>query len=54
MPIERIPLTPHLGLEIRGVDLSREIDAATEREILDAWIDAGVGAAHDQAGRTDG
>jgi taurine dioxygenase len=42
MPIERIPLTPALGLELRGVDLSRPLDDATRIEILDAWIEAGV------------
>ena len=40
MSIERIPLSPHLGLELKGVDLSRPLDAQVEREILDAWIDA--------------
>lgn len=42
MSIERIPLSPDLGLELRGVDLARPLDAQTKREILDAWIDAGV------------
>ena len=42
MPIERIPLTPSLGLELKGVDLSHPLDAATQQEILDAWIEAGV------------
>jgi len=42
MSIERIPLSPQLGLELRGVDLSHPLDAQTEREIVDAWIDAGV------------
>lgn len=42
MSIERIPLSPDLGLELRGADLARPLDAQTKREILDAWIDAGV------------
>ena len=42
MSIERTPLTPHLGLEICGLDLSGPLDAATRQAILDAWIDAGV------------
>jgi len=42
MAIERIPLTPHLGLELRDIDLSEPIDDATRGAILDAWIDAGV------------
>ena len=36
------PLTPHFGLEVRGVDLSRELNAATERAIRDAWIQGGI------------
>jgi len=42
MAIETVPLSPYLGLELRGVDLSRELNADTERAILDAWIEAGV------------
>jgi taurine dioxygenase len=40
--IERIPVSPHLGLELRGLDLSGELDAAATAAIRDAWIDAGV------------
>jgi taurine dioxygenase len=42
MNIERIPVSPHLGLELRGVDLTRHLDEATQAAIRDAWIDAGV------------
>lgn len=42
MSLDRVPLTPHLGLELMGVDLSKPLDARTEQEIRDAWIDAGV------------
>lgn len=36
------PLSPFLGLEIIGADLSRDIDDATAQAICDAWIEAGV------------
>jgi taurine dioxygenase len=36
------PLSPHLGLEVHGVDLSRELGDTTRQVILDAWIQAGV------------
>jgi len=42
MTIERIPLTPHLGLELRGVDFSEPLNEATKAAIFSAWIDAGV------------
>ena len=42
MPITRTPLSPYLGLELKGVDLSQPLDAATQAEILNAWIEAGV------------
>jgi taurine dioxygenase len=31
------PLTPVIGAEVRGVDLSRPLDAATQAALLDAW-----------------
>src|SRR5579859_5732726 len=36
------PLTPHFGLEVRGVDLSSELDHATQEAIRDAWIQGGI------------
>lgn len=40
--IERIPLTPYFGIELRGVDLTAPLDSATEQAILEAWIDGGI------------
>lgn len=37
MAIEIRPLGPVFGAEIRGVDLSKTMDAATRAEILQAW-----------------
>jgi taurine dioxygenase len=37
--IEVIPLTRHVGAEIRGVDLRREIDPATASKLYAAWLD---------------
>ena len=34
--IEVIPLSTHVGAEIRGVDFSREVDAATRDEVYAA------------------
>jgi alpha-ketoglutarate-dependent taurine dioxygenase len=42
MSIQLTPVSPHLGLEISGVDLSRPLDHATQQAILDAWIQAGI------------
>ena len=42
MTIGKRPLSPHLGLEITGVDLSQPIDGPTERAIREAWLEAGV------------
>ena len=42
MSLELKPLSPHLGLEVVGVDLSRPIDAPTRGAIVDAWIQAGA------------
>ena len=42
MSIECIPLSPHVGLEVRGADLTRPISESLQKEILDAWIQAGV------------
>lgn len=42
MSIEVRAITPSLGLEITGVDLSRDLSAAEEKTIRDAWIQSGV------------
>jgi len=39
MPISVVPLSPALGAEIRGVDLSKPIDAATKAAIHRVWLD---------------
>lgn len=38
MPVTAVPLSPHIGAEIRGVDLSKPLDAATRAEIYDLWL----------------
>ncbi len=38
-PIEVIPLSQHIGAEIRGVDLSQPLDEATSKAIHQAWLD---------------
>ena len=38
MPIEVVPLTEHIGAEIRGVDLGKPVDEATRKEIYAAWL----------------
>jgi len=42
MSIQLTQVSPHLGLEISGVDLSRPLDDETQQAILDAWIQAGI------------
>ncbi len=42
------PLHPVIGAEIRGVDLSRELDPATIEEIRQAWYDHSVLLFRDQ------
>ncbi len=42
MQVERVRLSPYLGMELRGIDLMKPISAETEKAILDAWIEAGV------------
>jgi taurine dioxygenase len=37
--IEVVPLTRHIGAEIRGIDLRRKPDDATVRAIYQAWLD---------------
>ena len=36
--IEVIPLSAHVGAEVRGVDVSREIASATKHELYAAWL----------------
>jgi taurine dioxygenase len=38
MPVTVKPLSPALGAEIQGVDLSRPLDETTVRDIYDAWL----------------
>lgn len=42
------PVSPHVGAEIDGVDLSRPLDAATRRLIAEALANHGVVFFHDQ------
>ena len=42
------PLTGMLGAEITGLDLSRTLDAATQRAIYDTWIEHAVLVIRDQ------
>jgi taurine dioxygenase len=39
---EVVPLTKHIGAEIRGIDLRVEPDTATVRAIYQAWLDHAV------------
>lgn len=36
------PLTPHIGAEIGGIDLTKPLDRETGEAILRAWLDHGV------------
>ncbi len=48
MPIDVIPLTPNIGAEIRGLDLSDDLDAETVAAIRGAWLDHTVILFRDQ------
>jgi len=37
--IEVVPLTKHIGAEIRGVDLSKPVDTQTQKAIYQAWLE---------------
>ena len=37
--LEIVPLTKHIGAEIRGIDLREQPDEATEKAIYKAWLD---------------
>ena len=39
MSVEIIPLSPSIGAEIRGVDLSKPISSNVQQELLKAWHD---------------
>ncbi|HSV84000.1 MAG TPA: TauD/TfdA family dioxygenase [Ramlibacter sp.] len=41
-------LTPNLGIEITGLDLSRPVDAATRKALHDHWVDGAVLVIRDQ------
>jgi len=36
---EFIPLTRHIGCEVRGIDLRQPVDAAAAKAIYRAWLD---------------
>jgi taurine dioxygenase len=40
--IEIVPLSKHIGAEIRGVDLSQPLDVATSKAVHKAWLDHAV------------
>lgn len=42
------PLTPNLGAEVTGIDLSQPLDADTKRALYDAWIEHAVLVIRDQ------
>ncbi len=39
MAIEAIPLSKHIGAEIRGVDLTKPWDEATKKKVYGFWLD---------------
>ena len=42
MTIDVVPRTPHIGAEIRGLDLTAELDGETVAAIRRAWLDRHV------------
>lgn len=42
MSITTKPLSPHIGLEVSGIDLSVEISESDKKAILDAWSKGGI------------
>ncbi len=45
---EVVPLSKHIGAEIRGLDLSRPVDEATRAAVYQAWLDHTVLIFRDQ------
>jgi taurine dioxygenase len=39
MAVTAVPLSNNIGAEVRGVDLSKPVDAATRKEIYDLWLE---------------
>jgi taurine dioxygenase len=37
--LDIVKLTPHIGVEVRGIDLTRPLDAATVEALRGAWLD---------------
>ena len=48
MPLAIRPLTPTIGAEVTGVDLSQPVDDATRKALYDAWIEHAVLVIRDQ------
>ena len=48
MPLAIRPLTPTIGAEVTGVDLSRPVDDTTRKALYDAWIEHAVLVIRDQ------
>jgi taurine dioxygenase len=40
--VDVVPLSKHIGAEIRGIDLRTALDADTIKEIHQAWLDHSV------------
>lgn len=49
MPVTVHPLSPHIGAEIRGVDISQPLGAAELAQVRQAWLDHCVLLFRDQA-----
>ena len=48
MAIDVVPLTPNIGAEIMGLDLSRDLDDETVQAIRNAWLEYVVVLFRDQ------
>jgi taurine dioxygenase len=42
MQLETMQLSPHIGLEVKGLDLEQELDTETQAAIRAAWIRGGI------------
>ena len=49
--LDVVPLSQHIGAEIRGIDLRDQLDAATVEAIHQAWLDHIVLVFRGQIGR---